>query len=222
MKDIKFYDTCSLLVAGERLFEEEEHFIISSITFKELERIKTANNKDLDVKYAARILLHLFEKYPDRYEVVIHDKTHLQPIIDRNFEITNDMRVLSDAIWCNNNIHVDSTIFVTNDLSLRHIANLFFGHEMIEKVTEDCDSYTGYKEVIFYDEESMAEFYQNMSINHFNLEVGQYLILYSADSEDKKPIDIRVWTGETHRNITTQPFNSKWFGKINPYKGDIY
>ena len=54
--DIKFYDTCSLLLAGESLFDKEEQFVISSITFKELEHIKTASNKDTDVKYSARLL----------------------------------------------------------------------------------------------------------------------------------------------------------------------
>ena len=69
-KDIRFYDTCSLLICGEGLFNNDEKFIVSSITFQELERIKTANNKDSDIKYSARLLLHLFETHPDMYEVV--------------------------------------------------------------------------------------------------------------------------------------------------------
>ena len=39
-KDIRFYDTCSLLIGGESLFNNDEKFIVSSITFQELERIK--------------------------------------------------------------------------------------------------------------------------------------------------------------------------------------
>lgn len=35
--NIKFYDTSSLLIAGETLFEIGEKFLISSITLKELE-----------------------------------------------------------------------------------------------------------------------------------------------------------------------------------------
>ena len=49
-------------------------------------------------------------------------------------DVTDDTRILSDAIWYNNNIRVDEVIFVTNDLSLKHIANLFFGSGMIESV----------------------------------------------------------------------------------------
>ena len=41
-------------------------------TEKELEKIKTATNKDADIKYSARLLLHLFEKHPECYDVVIH------------------------------------------------------------------------------------------------------------------------------------------------------
>ena len=39
-KKIKFYDTSSLLLKVDSLFEEEEKFVISSITLEELENIK--------------------------------------------------------------------------------------------------------------------------------------------------------------------------------------
>ena len=46
---IKFYDTSSLLKQVDSLFETEELIAISSITFEELENIKTAANKDADI-----------------------------------------------------------------------------------------------------------------------------------------------------------------------------
>ena len=71
--DFYFFDTCSLIAAGESLFETgDKPFLISSITLKELEKIKTASNRDADVKYSARLLLHLLEQYPDMYEVIPH------------------------------------------------------------------------------------------------------------------------------------------------------
>lgn len=215
--DIKFYDTCSLLLAGESIFEKGP-FVISSITFKELERIKTASNKDLDVKYSARLLLHLLEQRQGDYEVVIHDNSHVLPIVERDFNLTDDLLILSDAIWCNNILHPDEVIFVTNDLSLKHIASLFFGSAMIESIPEDTDNYTGYKE-IYADDEILSAFYQDTTYNHFNLMIGEYLIIYG---EDNKPVDIRAWTGEDHRYITTKPFNSKWFGKVQPYNNDVH
>lgn len=211
-----FYDTCSLLLAGESLFEEGKPiFKVSSITFKELERIKTAANKDADVKYSARLLLHLFDTYPNKYEVVIHKQEYESYITDKSLEINDDMRILSDAIWAS--IH-DNIIFVTNDLSLKHIASLFFDHDMIESVNEENDTYTGYLEVTA-DEASLAEFYQDTQQNQFNLLSGQYLILRNQEGE---VVDLRVWTGDDHRYLNTKPFNSNWFGKVEPYKGDIY
>ena len=47
-KMIKFYDTSSLLIAGESIFGKDK-FAVSSITFKELERIKTSANKDAEI-----------------------------------------------------------------------------------------------------------------------------------------------------------------------------
>ena len=79
-KIIKFYDTCSLLIAGESLFENNERFVISSITLKELEKIKTSSNKDADIKYSTRLLIKLLEDNSDLYEV-------RKFLLDNNFKI---------------------------------------------------------------------------------------------------------------------------------------
>jgi predicted ribonuclease YlaK len=217
-KDIRFYDTCSLLICGEGLFNNDEKFIVSSITFQELERIKTANNKDSDIKYSARLLLHLFETHPDMYEVVIHQTDFEDYIKEMCLDVTDDTRILSDAIWYNNNKRVDEVIFVTNDLSLKHIANLFFGSDMIESIPEETDNYSGYKEISASDE-NLTEFYQKPELNHFNLHVGEYLIIRDMDD---KVVDLRVWTGNDHRYLNYNDFNSNWFGKVKPYQNDIY
>lgn len=217
-KDIRFYDTCSLLLAGESLFDKEEKFVVSSITFKELERIKTANNKDPDIKYSARLLLHLFENHPDMYDVVVHQTDYEDVISNMSLDITDDTRILSDAIWYNNNQRVDETIFVTNDLSLKHIANLFFGSKMIESVQEDIDDYKGYKEINANDK-TLAAFYQDPSFNHYNLHINEYLIIRDIDGQI---VDLRVWTGNDHRYLNYSDFNSNWFGKVKPYQNDIY
>lgn len=215
--DIKFYDTSSLLLGGEDLFYSNELFVISSISLKELENIKTSAVKDEDIKYSARLMLRMLEKYPDNYKVVIHKRDNEKYLSDY-FDITDDLRILSDALYCDNKIYVDSTIFVTNDLSLKRIANLFFGDRMIESIIEDQDEYTGYKTIIA-DDDILSEFYQNMQYNFFNLHIGQYLILKNKDDE---VIDLRVWTGQEHRNITTKTFSSKWLGDIKPFQNDVY
>jgi len=214
--DIKFYDTCSLLLMGDRLFDSGEKFLISSITFSELEYIKTASNKDLDTKYSARLLLRLFEQYPDRYTVVIHTTNNEKWITDNELEITNDTKILSDAIYYDQKVRPDEVVFVTNDLALKHLANIYFGNGMIDSVLEDDDSYTGYVEVVA-DDERLASFYQEIEHNWWNLKVGQYLVLKNTEGEI---LDARCWTGEEHRYLKYNAFNSEHFGKVKPL--DIY
>lgn len=54
----KFYDTSSLILNANKLFNSKEPFIISSITLEELEKIKSSNDKSIDIKIAVRQLLH--------------------------------------------------------------------------------------------------------------------------------------------------------------------
>lgn len=218
IEDIRFYDTCSLLLAGETLFDKDQKFLISSISIKELERIKTSSNKDADVKYSARILQHLLQKYPDKYGVIIHKTSHEAQIEKLGLDITDDTRILSDAIWANNIEYPDAIIFVTNDLALYNMANLYFGDQNLESIEEEQDDYLGYKEITPTNEE-LENFYQNPNYNHYNLYVGQYLIL--RDNANSI-IDVRVWTGKEHRYLRFGDFNSQWFGKVKPYNGDIY
>lgn len=63
-KDFKFYDTSSLLIAGDKVLQEERPISISSITLSELENIKTSANKSLDIKTSANHLTKLINNYP--------------------------------------------------------------------------------------------------------------------------------------------------------------
>ena len=70
----KFYDTCSLLKNSDNMFQEEDtKVVISSITLEEIEGIKTALNKDADVKYSARKALRTLEEYYGNYEIVMFE-----------------------------------------------------------------------------------------------------------------------------------------------------
>jgi predicted ribonuclease YlaK len=137
--DVKFYDTCSLLLMPNI----EEPFIISSITLEELENIKNSTTRDPDIKYAARQLLHFLDN-ASNCTIHIFKESMLNPIKEKDLSINNDMKILATAIDYNNNVRTDEVIFVTNDLSLKTIANLFFGDGMIQSVVEDNDDYTGY------------------------------------------------------------------------------
>lgn len=214
--DIKFYDTSALLQLGEEAFNES--FLISSLTINELEQIKTASDRDAEIKYRARAVVRGLEQRPDLYEVIIHSHKYEKAL--KEDYINTDFRILSDAIECNNwPEYQDRVIFVTNDLLLKQVANRYFGNGNIASVPEEAgDEYKGFKEITCTDEQ-LAKFYEKIGWNHFDLYIGEYVILKDLNGE---VVDIRVWTGYTHRNITTRPFESTWFGKITPFKGDIY
>lgn len=216
---LKFYDTSSLLLAGQTIFDKDENFIVSSITLKELEEIKNSSNKNEDIKYQARILLHLLDKFRRKYDVVLHSIKYENKLKEYGLEINNDARILSDAVYCESlPLYNERFSFVTNDLSLKNMARLFFEQERVQSFEEEEDSYSGYKEIKATDEE-MTQFYQNTSFNYFNLYAGEYLILKNSENE---VVDLRVWNGETHRYLSTKPFNSKQIGKISPLNDDIY
>ena len=135
----KFYDTCSLLLKANSLFDDEDaKVIISSITLQELEDIKTANNKDAEVKYSARKILNILNEHSGAYEISIYKDSMLEPIVSKGFDhINNDLRILACAFNYDYYIHPDETVFVTNDLALKAIANCFFGEDSIESVNEE-------------------------------------------------------------------------------------
>ena len=113
----KFYDTCSLLLKTNHLFNEENvKVVISSISLQELEDIKTANNKDAEIKYSARKLLNILNENPEVYEIWVFKEDMLKPIVEKGFDhINNDLKILACAFDYDCNVHPDETVFVTND-----------------------------------------------------------------------------------------------------------
>lgn len=215
----KFYDTCSLLLKADSLIDEKDPIIISSITLSELENIKTSSHKDNELKYAARRLLNFLTDHPETYTVHIFTLDMLKPIEEKSLDITNDTKILATAIDYDTNIHPDETVFVTNDLALYNIANLFFGEDSIERVEEEQeDEYTGYKEITMTDEE-MVDFYSNQNINNYNLQINEYIIVKNSSGE---VVDSLCWTGNNYRHLTYKNLNSRMYGNVKPYSGDIY
>lgn len=213
---VKFYDTCSLLKKVDTLFPTEDNIVISTITLGELENIKTSSHKDVDIKFAARKLIHLLEENNNQYEIIPYLEHYGDYV--KEFELTPDMKILASAIaYATINNIEDKIVFVTNDLALKQIAKQFIAH--VDSVPEeDEDNYVGYLEVTMTDEE-MNYFYMNMDMNLYNLCINQYLVIYNTEGE---VIDRLCWTGTTHRNLNYDNFNSRWFGKVRPYQGDVY
>ena len=158
MNNYKFYDTSSLLLLPDE--ELDKCFIISSITLSELENIKTSRVKDFEVKAAARRVLHKLFENQGAYQVIIYQPDMINLFGDYHFEINDDLRILACALWADRNFAPDDITFITNDLSLSNIANLYFGNDSIDYIVPKEDDYRGYKEV-YLDETQMVEFYSN-------------------------------------------------------------
>ena len=212
---VKFYDTSALLKKVDTLFETGERFAVSSVTLDELENIKTAFNKDADVKYSARKLLREMNTHINDFDIVLFEDRMLKPINKIHLSITNDIKILSCAINYarNNKVEVE---FITNDLILKVLARMFFKVTSVDE--DEQDDYTGYLDLCLSDDK-MNDLYSNPNKNLFDLKVNQYFIVRN---EAREIVDRLVWTGETYRNLQFNNFNSKWFGEVKPLKGDIY
>ena len=102
----------------------------------------------------------------------------LNPFIREDLEINNDIKILSCAYSYDCYEHPDETYFVTDDLSLFNIANLYFGEDCILKSSDlTKDNYCGYKEIQMNDYE-LANFYRNINNgqNNYNLLTNEYII----------------------------------------------
>lgn len=214
-----FYDTSSLLLRADNLFNNsDEQIIISTITLKELEEIKTNARKNEDIKYQARKLTALLDQNTDKYIVWIYNDFMLIDDLAK-FGSTNDIKILATAIDYDNKCHPDEVNFITNDLALKNIANTVFGSDSIKSVEEPKDDYVGYKEV-YLNEVEMSYFYEHYDQNSFNLYINEYVIIHEAASGDV--VDAAVWNGTTHQTLRYNDFRSEHFGIIKPMKDDIY
>lgn len=209
----KFYDTSSLLLKADTLFEDNEYFAISSITLEELEHIKTSANKDADVKYSARKLINSLNNHMGEYDVVFFNEDMAKPIVKAGIFLNNDAKILSCALSYNKKHDVE---FITNDICLKHLAKLFL--EEVESIDENRDDYTGFKDVVM-NENEMTAFYSNPNANFYDLLVNEYLIVRN---DKREIVDRLCWTGEGYRHLDYANFSSKWFGDIKPIKGDVY
>lgn len=215
---VKFYDTNALLTLQESVFKENSKFLISSITLKELEQIKTSGTRDEEIKWAARQVLHMLINN-NEYEIIMYNCTWDEEIKVRGYEVSNDTRIVMSAVS-----HVldtgESVIFVTSDLCCKKIAETF--HLQTEFTIEpEEDDYCGYI-VVKLDDDALAHFYEKIlpvNDNHFNLLTNQYLLI---KDEGGKVIDKYCWTGSEYRAIPFCCAKSDTFGKIVPYNGDPY
>ena len=216
----KFYDTCSLLLKVDNLWEDNVIMVLSSITLEELENIKTSVNKDPDVKFAARKIAHELDEHfqDDSYRVIIWNNSMMDDLMEANLPVTNDSKIIICADAYMNLIEPeDEFYFYTNDICCRLLA-----HQTLECpvriVEEEIYDYDGYKIVQMNDDE-MAEFYSKPTANKYDLYINEYLLVQDIEGNI---VDKLCWTGEDYRHLSYENFKSNYFGNVKPMKDDIY
>lgn len=213
----KFYDTCSLLLKVDNLWEEDTTIIISSITLEELEHIKTSANKDPDVKFAARRLIHELDTHYGLYQVIIWNDVLARALKAHDLPDTPDNKIIISAGWFQLENQDKKVIFITNDLCCKHIAKSLLNIPVESYIEEDFN-YDGYREIQMNDDE-MADFYSNPTINKYGLYINEYLLIKDNSGNI---VDKLCWTGEDYRHLTYNTFKSNYFGNVKPMKDDVY
>lgn len=161
---IKFYDTNALLALQEDAFKHK--FLCSSTTLKELENIKTSSRKSDDLKYRARKLSRLFDKYPDKYQIMITSDESKNA----------DMQIIDCALQSTKAMETD-VVFVSDDLCCKNLARMYGLN--VESTTNDVKIYKGYKEFVGNAKE-INDYMDN--IDHLTWEVNQYLVVKDIDT----------------------------------------
>ncbi len=206
-----FYDTCSLLNNYKKAFNNEP-FVISNITLRELENIKVSKNKDEEIKFKANKVTKLLNLYQDNYIVINYQKDWDSIYIDPNPILMpdNDTRIIVSAMHYSE--ENPDLIFVTDDISCQNIArslglNTVVSYQKYEK------EYHGYKEIICYNEDEVSHVYNKIYMKHnFDLLENQYLVIKLND----EILDAYVLREGKLKPITFASFNSRILGEIKP------
>lgn len=215
---IKFYDTCALLELQQEAFQSETKFLISSVTLKELESIKTSGTKDEEIKWAARQLLHLLDNNEDKYDVIVYRQSFDTYIKGADLPQTPDSQIIISAKEAFKNNLLEG-VFVTQDLACKKLAECV-GLQTEYVRAHKQDNYTGYIEVEMNNDE-LANFYNiilTTNQNVYNLLINQYLLIkFDGNITDKYK-----WAGDHYIKVPFCKAQSKMFGKIVPKDQDNY
>ena len=211
-----FYDTCALLDQSQAIFETKQYFLISSITLKELENIKTSAVKDNDIKYKARKVIERLSTNEQQFEIIIYQQDwnkdfEKYPVLSDN----NDSKIILSAIHAKDKYPNDQILFVTQDYCCKEIAAAA-GLE-VNYIAEEDVPYKGWIEVKANNDSELEKIYTLIYSypykNPFNLLTNQYLLLKDQNNEI---IDCKKFDGEGHIQVPFNVFSSKQFGKIKP------
>ncbi len=179
---MKFFDT-NVFLSHLDIVKEEEIFLLSSVTFTELEEIKSSCKKSEDVKHAARKAVRFLEENISKYNVIIYDLNVKCDFLKYALEDTPDNRIIRCAEYAKSILGYNDLIFVSNDILCRMIAQKYFGLDVEGDDDNKEEIYKGYKIICGSSEEI-----NNLmnEINYSDWNVNEYLIIQNTDDNSEK------------------------------------
>lgn len=209
---MKYYDTCALINRGREVFESDEKFYISTITFRELEQIKQSAHKGPDVKQKVRRLLKLLDENQDKYIVDYYTyglNYKNNPLLEDN----NDSKIIYSAL-AKKQTEQPNLIFVTDDACCKRIATAA-GLKTQYGIPEQ-DNYKGYIDIVCRNDDELAMTYNTIyqaDGNPFNLLQNEYFFIKDKEGNI---IDKYKCVDGHYEQIKFISFDSSMFGNIKP------
>ena len=198
-----FLDTCALLNLQEKAFTGAP-FVISGETLRELESIKVSAHKDAGLKYRARYVTRLLIEHDEAYEVC-----------DSGTDLTGDERIRLDA-ECAARVYDEPIVFVSDDLACRLLVRYDVFEDVVgsDSLAADEDHYTGYKVLQSTDEELVARFYEDLSVNTAQCDVNEYVVIVD---EHGTAVDAYRWTEtDGYKGLYNKTLKSQFLNDTKP------
>ena len=184
---------------------------MSSVSINELEEIKTNRNKTEDVRYSARKAVRFLNRYPEKYGVVVYDNLIRSKYLDTGLDESHDVQIIKCAAYTKDQKY--EIKFVSDDILARIIARDYFELDTAGMKDNHQDLYKGYIVKTLSDDE-IANIYNHMDANTYDMCLGQYLIVKNLNNET---IQIFKWTEIGYDTIIQKPmFKSNMLGTLKP------
>lgn len=181
------------------------------MSINELEEIKTNRNKTEDVKYVARKAVRFLNQYPEKYGVVVYDNLIRSKYLDTGLDESHDVQIIKCAAYTKDQKY--EIEFVSDDILARIIARDYFELDTAGMKDNHQDLYKGYIVKSLSDDE-IANIYNHMDVNTYDMCLGQYLIVKNLNNEN---IQIFKWTEIGYDTIIQKPmFKSNMLGTLKP------
>lgn len=213
---LRVYDTSALLDLSDNL-KLDKNCYISTLVISELENIKTAFNKDSDVKLKARQVVRYLRQ--NDFTTNIKNRATIEKLVKKYGEVlpnTTDSRILLEAY--SQTKHYKEVRFYTGDYTLFLFGKYLFEKELnftvhITGSTTKQRFWDGYKVITPTEEQWTKLCDENNNENIFNLYINEYAIL---TEEEKGIVGLCRWDGDNYVHLGYKPIKSNLLGHIEP------